>query len=169
MRPRIAGGGFVALALAVALSPVAAPLPVRAADVVAPAALAATERAPELCLVCRVREGATHAEEVRAVVAHEGRDYGLCSAACAKEFATDPVAYLPPVLPRPVPVPDLALTDLAGAPVTWERPDGSRTPAVRALEASFFGSSARSGSRESCSVAGAVIRVRTACRRARCS
>ena len=121
MRPRIAGGGFVALALAVALSPVAAPLPVRAADVVAPAALAATERAPELCLVCRVREGATHAEEVRAVVAHEGRDYGLCSAACAKEFATDPVAYLPPVLPRPVPVPDLALTDLAGAPVTWER------------------------------------------------
>lgn len=108
-------------ACAVAAALIAAPVVARAADAVAPPAVAGAARTPEVCLVCRVREGATHAEEVKAVVAHEGRDYGFCSAGCAKEFTADPLAYLPPVLPRPVPGRDLALTDLAGTPVTWER------------------------------------------------
>jgi peroxiredoxin/YHS domain-containing protein len=88
----------------------------------APAAPAgAAEKKTALCLVCHVREGATHEEEVAAVVVHEGKEYGFCNDGCAKEFRSDPVAYLPPVFPRPVPAADMKLADLAGAPVTWER------------------------------------------------
>ena len=74
-----------------------------------------------VCPVCHVREGSTHEEEVASFVVHEGKEYGFCNDGCAKEFKSDPIGYLPPVFPRPVPAADMKLTDLAGAPVTWER------------------------------------------------
>ncbi len=84
-------------------------------------AFAAAEKKTAVCLVCHVRSGETHEEEVAAVVVHEGKEYGFCNEGCAKEFKSDPLAYLPPVFPRPVPAADMKLQDLAGAPVTWER------------------------------------------------
>lgn len=81
----------------------------------------AAEKKTAVCLVCHVRSGETHEEEVAAVVVHEGREYGFCNDGCAKEFRSDPLAYLPPVFPRPVPAADMKLADLSGAPVTWER------------------------------------------------
>lgn len=71
-----------------------------------------------LCLVCQVKEGATHLEPVRATRTHEGAEYGFCSESCAEEFMTDPLAYVPPVLPRPAPA--FVLRDLAGNEVTLE-------------------------------------------------
>ena len=49
---------------------------------------------------------------------HEGKEYGFCSEKCAKAFTEDPVAYLPPVLPRPAP--SFAVRDLKGGPVSKE-------------------------------------------------
>jgi thiol-disulfide isomerase/thioredoxin len=88
---------------------------------VAASPVAAAEKKQSVCPVCHVREGATHLEDVVAVVVHEGKEYGFCNDGCAREFKSDPIAYLPPVFPRPVPVADMKLTDLSGAPVTWER------------------------------------------------
>ncbi|HEU4333863.1 MAG TPA: hypothetical protein VFT32_05155 [Candidatus Eisenbacteria bacterium] len=48
-----------------------------------------------VCPVCRVREGTSAPEPVRAVREFEGVRYGFCSAACAAEFDRDPRAYLP--------------------------------------------------------------------------
>ena len=78
--------------------------------------VAAPERAT--CLVCQVKHGEAEVEPVRAVRAHEGRDYGFCSEACAREFTADPVAYLPPIFPRPAP--PFALTSLDGSSVSNE-------------------------------------------------
>jgi len=77
--------------------------------IVAPMA-ASAEKA--VCLVCKVKEGATHAETVEASRTHDGIRYGFCSEKCAKEFDADPMAFLPPKFPRPAPA--LNLTDLEG-------------------------------------------------------
>ena len=80
------------------------------------AAGAAKEEA--ICLVCKVKEGATHAEAVVAERTHEGVRYGFCAETCAAEFDTDPAAYLPPRFPRPAP--KLAVADLAGTTIDWQ-------------------------------------------------
>lgn len=69
-----------------------------------------------VCLVCKLKEGATEPEAIQATRTYEGKEYGFCSKACGEAFAVDPVAYLPPVFPRPAP--SLALEDLTGAPLT---------------------------------------------------
>ncbi|MEO5617224.1 MAG: redoxin domain-containing protein [Candidatus Eisenbacteria bacterium] len=56
-----------------------------------------------VCLVCAVKEGATEVEAVKASRTYQGREYGFCSAACAKAFDADPAAFVPASLPRPVP------------------------------------------------------------------
>lgn len=56
-----------------------------------------------LCSVCVLRGGETEQEKVRAHSEHAGKAYYFCSVECKKEFDFDPVAYLPPVLPRLAP------------------------------------------------------------------
>ena len=68
-----------------------------------------------LCLVCKVKEGATKTEKVEASRTYQGVRYGFCSEGCAKEFEADPIAYLPPKFPRPAPA--MSLTDLQGKPL----------------------------------------------------
>ena len=87
----------------------------------APAASAVARGDRAVCLVCHVREGTDEAEVVKAVRTHDGTTYGFCNENCAKEFDTDPIGYLPPVFPRPVPA--MELTDLAGKAVDWDRFD----------------------------------------------
>ena len=131
-----------------------APSRVRAADGHAehgrqakPAAAPATA----ICMVCKVKHGEAEAEPVKATRAHDGQSYGFCSEACAKEFRTDPLAYLPPVFPREAPA--FALTDLAGATLsleslkgrvvlldfwaTWCVPCRRSMPALQALHTRF--------------------------------
>lgn len=71
-----------------------------------------------VCLVCKVKEGASEEEEAKAWRTYEGVRYGFCSDKCAKEFDADPIAYVPPSLPRPAP--ELSLADLEGKPLTWD-------------------------------------------------
>lgn len=100
--PRVAGS---VLGLVLIVSLMASPLLV-----------AADEKA--LCLVCKVKEGATELEEVKAVRTYEDVRYGFCSEPCAKEFESDPLAYVPTAFPRPAP--DLALTDIKKNSLSWE-------------------------------------------------
>ena len=55
-----------------------------------------------LCVVCALR-GETEAEKVKAHAEYRGKLFYFCSKNCKAEFASDPGAYLPPVLPRPAP------------------------------------------------------------------
>ena len=71
-----------------------------------------------VCHVCRVHEGEEEPEEVVATAEHAGHSYGFCSVECRDKFVEEPIAYLPPVFPRPAP-PFEAL-DLAGATVSSE-------------------------------------------------
>lgn len=99
-----------------------------------------------LCIVCKVKEGATKLEKVEAVRTHGGVRYGFCSEKCAKEFDADPVAFLPPTFPRPAP--ELSLSDLGGNPLrpslrgrvvlvdfwaTWCAPCQKSMPELQAL------------------------------------
>jgi thiol-disulfide isomerase/thioredoxin len=65
-----------------------------------------------LCLVCKVKEGATKMEKVEASRTYQGVRYGFCSEDCAEEFDADPIAFLPPKFPRPAPA--MSLSDLQG-------------------------------------------------------
>ena len=56
-----------------------------------------------LCPVCKVHEGEADPEPVKATSVYKGQTYGFCSDKCKKTFDEYPEAYLPPVLPRPVP------------------------------------------------------------------
>jgi thiol-disulfide isomerase/thioredoxin len=56
-----------------------------------------------VCPVCRVHEGEAEPEPVKATSAYEGTTYGFCSEKCKHTFDEYPEAYVPPVLPRPVP------------------------------------------------------------------
>lgn len=95
--PAIRGGtlraGLAALALAAAAGASAAPVPL---DEAMP------KKAP--CAVCTAF-GSGHGEEkVAAASRHEDRLYFFCDPACQERFDEDPVAYLPPVFPRPAPM-----------------------------------------------------------------
>lgn len=73
----------------------------------APSLASAAERSPApataVCRVCVVHEGEGDPEPVRATSTYKGTTYGLCSAECKAKFDEDAEAYVPPVLPRPVP------------------------------------------------------------------
>ena len=56
-----------------------------------------------LCRVCALKGGETELEKVRANSEHDGKAYFFCSENCKKEFDSDPLAFLPPVFPRPAP------------------------------------------------------------------
>jgi thiol-disulfide isomerase/thioredoxin len=56
-----------------------------------------------LCLVCKVHEGEAEPEPVKATSVYKGQTYGFCSEKCKTHFDSYPEAYIPPVLPRPVP------------------------------------------------------------------
>lgn len=70
------------------------------------------------CPVCAIMHGESEEEPVQATRSYEGKIYGFCSAKCAEEFDADPIAFLPPVLPRPAP--SLALTTLGGDSLDWD-------------------------------------------------
>jgi len=77
------------------------------------------------CLVCEVLHGEAEDDPVRAKRTHAGREYGFCSENCAKRFAEDPLAYLPPTFPRPAPA--FALVTLDARPVTVDSLRGKVT------------------------------------------
>jgi YHS domain-containing protein len=66
-----------------------------------PALAERPERA--LCIVCRVEEGTTDPEEVRAVREHGGREYTFCSDRCAKKFDETPHRYIDAAAAPPAP------------------------------------------------------------------
>lgn len=100
--------------------------------------LLAESRFPDkaLCSVCALKGGETELEKVRAHSEFDGKPYYFCSKDCRKEFDSDPIAFLPPVFPRPSPAfvvetlegADRALADLKGKVVlldfwaTWCEP-----------------------------------------------
>jgi thiol-disulfide isomerase/thioredoxin len=55
-----------------------------------------------MCSVCAIR-GETEEEKVKAHAEHDGKAYYFCSKDCRKVFDADPLAYIPPQLPRPAP------------------------------------------------------------------
>jgi len=69
------------------------------------------------CAVCQIMHGESEMEPVKATRAYGGGTYGFCSAKCAEEFDADPIAFLPPVFPRPAP--SLALATLEGDSLDW--------------------------------------------------
>lgn len=69
-----------------------------------------------ICLVCQVREGATHLEPVKATRMHEGREYTFCAEGCARAFELDPAAFLTPPS-GPSELPEFKLATLDGRPV----------------------------------------------------
>ena len=122
-----------------------------AGPVLAPVARAAPAKA--ICLVCRVQHGEAEEEPVKAVRVHDGKEYGFCSEKCARAFALDPAAYLPPELPRAAPA--FSVTDLAGKPIanrdlagkvvlldfwaTWCAPCRKSMPELQALHEKYAG------------------------------
>jgi peroxiredoxin len=78
--------------------------------------VAAAPSGKAVCLVCKVTRGEAEEEPVKATRSHEGQEYGFCSEKCAKAFAVDPLAYVPPEFPRPAPA--FQLTDLGGRSLT---------------------------------------------------
>lgn len=56
-----------------------------------------------LCHVCRVHEGEAEPEPVKASAVFEDETYHFCSETCRDKFLEDPLAYVPPVFPRPLP------------------------------------------------------------------
>ena len=72
-----------------------------------------------VCVVCRVKDGSTHEEPVKAVRIRDGKVYTFCQQACAEAFDADPAAYMPSALPRPAPA--LSAADLKGVAVQWDQ------------------------------------------------
>jgi thiol-disulfide isomerase/thioredoxin len=75
-----------------------------------------------LCSVCSLKGAGHGPEKVRAHSVHEGQAYYFCSEGCKKEFDADPVAYLPPVFPRPAPA--FAVETLTGEHVSLKDYEG---------------------------------------------
>ena len=86
----------------------------------AAAAVTAQADAPKkaLCPVCKVHEGEADPEPVKATSAYKGQTYGFCSETCKKTFDEYPEAYVPPVLPRPVPA--FTVKSLEGKEVSFQ-------------------------------------------------
>jgi len=103
------------------------------------------------CAVCRITEGATEPEKVVATSDYQGDIYYFCSQKCKEDFDADPVAYIPPVLPRPAP--NFTLANLAGEKIvlenfrgkivlldfwaTWCKPCVKSMPALQKLHEAF--------------------------------
>lgn len=68
-----------------------------------PAAEAAEAPKKAICPVCAVHEGESEPEAVKATAVYKGQTYGFCSDKCKTTFEEYPEAYVPPVLPRPLP------------------------------------------------------------------
>lgn len=114
-----------------------------------PAALWADAQIPDkaLCSVCALKGGETEPEKVKAHSEHDGKAYYFCSEHCKLAFDADPVAFLPPVLPRPAPAAvvetlegaDKALADFKGDVVlvdfwaTWCQPCLKTMPRLQKL------------------------------------
>jgi thiol-disulfide isomerase/thioredoxin len=117
------------------------------------ATLSAADQIPEraLCSVCALKGGETEWEKVKAHSEHDGKVYYFCSENCKTEFDSDPVAYLPPLLPRPAPAfvvemlegGDKALADLRGKIVlvdfwaTWCKPCLETMPRLQKLYSAY--------------------------------
>ena len=117
------------------------------------AALIAETQIPAkaLCSVCALKGGETELEKVKAHSEHDGKAYYFCSKNCKKEFDSDPVAYLPPVFPRPAPASvvemleggDKALGDLKGKVAlvdfwaTWCEPCLETMPRLQDLYSAY--------------------------------
>jgi len=100
-----------------------------------------------LCSVCVLKGGESELEKVRAHTEHDGKAYYFCSENCKKEFESDPLAFLPPVFPRPAPAfvvedlngEDVPLKDFKGKMVlvdfwaTWCKPCLETMPALQKL------------------------------------
>ena len=112
-------------------------------------ALVADTQIPDkaLCSVCALKGGETEEEKVKAHSQYDGQAYYFCSKECKVEFDSDPVAYLPPVFPRPAPASvvevlqggDKALVDFKGRVVlldfwaTWCKPCLKTMPRLQKL------------------------------------
>ena len=117
------------------------------------AALAANAKIPAkaLCGVCALKGGETELEKVRAHSQHQRKAYYFCSEECKVEFDADPVAYLPPVFPRPAPAfviemlegGDRSLADFRGKIVlvdfwaTWCKPCLEIMPRLQKLHSAY--------------------------------
>ena len=112
-------------------------------------ALLADTQIPDkaLCSVCALKGGETEEEKVKGHSQYDGQAYYFCSKECKVEFDSDPVAYLPPVFPRPAPASviemlqggDKALVDFKGQVVlidywaTWCKPCLKTMPRLQKL------------------------------------
>lgn len=119
------------------------------------AAVLAYAAAPKkaVCLVCKVHEGEDEPEKVAASTTYQGQDYHFCSEKCKKTFAEDPLAYIPPVLPRPAPAftlkslqgEEIASKSFQGKPVlvdfwaTWCQPCITAMPRLEKLHSQLAG------------------------------
>ena len=117
------------------------------------AALKAETQIPAkaLCSVCALKGGETELEKVKAHSEYDGKAYYFCSKNCKIEFDSDPVAYLPPVFPRPAPAfvvemlegGDKVLGDLKGKVMlvdfwaTWCKPCLETMPRLQELYSAY--------------------------------
>lgn len=120
---------------------------------IAAVASAAAPPKKAICRVCQVHEGEDEPEKVVASTTYEGQDYHFCSEKCKATFAEDPVAYLPPVLPRPAPAftlkgldgQEVASKSLQGKAVlvdfwaTWCQPCVTAMPRLEKLHSQLAG------------------------------
>jgi hypothetical protein len=75
---------------------------------------------------------------VKATSTYKGQTYGFCSEKCKKTFDEYPEAYVPPVLPRPVPA--FTVKTLDGKEVSFESCGSGQPGLVRSMRQGYAGS-----------------------------